>query len=317
MTREAVVTGLFPNKSCTPITGKPTFDDLTTLLEKCTDNLAAIPSILGGGQHGLSGLILSDARYFRDTGHHFVDPTYPGGVANTSACTAVAIERTARDQHTADTKQFNTVTTAAAGIRIIITEVLDDVYLQAQKLPITGLATTSIHDIFATLFSQHRKLTLAQISAATNKAKTPWYPTTPIQTLFHQTQCAQDLVEAAGDLYTKKQLVRFGYDEVLHTGVFTDGMQLWRRKVSSAKTWAAFKSFMVEEYKDYLDDVVSKRNNPFNQESHVMQQETLATLTEIAKKFNNEPLTVTKMGEANSILSTANTTFKEQVEMVK
>ena len=74
---------------------------------------------------------------------------------------------------------------------------------------------------------------------------------------------------------------------------------------------------MIAEYEDYLEDVVSERNNPFNQASHVMQQETLATLTEIAEKFNNERLTVTEMGEANNILTTANTTLKEQVETVK
>ena len=184
MTREAAVTDLFPDKSCTPITGKPTFDDLTTLLEKCTENLAAIPSMLGGGQHGLSVLIICDKKYHRDTGHHFVHPPYPGDVADTSTCATVALERTARDQHTADTKQFNTITTVAAGIRKIITEVLDDMYLKAQKLPITGLATISIRDIFATLFAQHGKLTSSQISAATDDAKTPWDPTTPIQTCF-------------------------------------------------------------------------------------------------------------------------------------
>ena len=63
--------------------------------------------------------------------------------------------------------------------------------------------------------------------------------------------------------------------------------------------------------------MVSERNNPFNQASQVMQQETLATLTEIAEKFNNKRATVTKMGEANNILTTANVTLKEQVETVK
>ena len=159
MTREGEVTDLLPNNSCTPITGKQTFDELTTLLGKCTENLAAIPSILGAGTQVLSGLLLSDTRYFQDTGHHFVDPIYPGDVANTSACATVAAERSVREQHTAYTKQFNTVVTAAAGIRKNITEVLDDVYLQAQKLPITGLATISIWDMFSTLFSQHGKLT--------------------------------------------------------------------------------------------------------------------------------------------------------------
>lgn len=173
---------------------------------------------------GLAGLLHSDTQYFRETGHHFVDPTYPGDVANTSACTTVAAERSVHDQHTADTKKFNTVVTAEAGIRIFFTEVLDDVYLQAQTLPITGLATISSREIYSNLFFQHGMLTSTQISAATDEAKTPWDPTTPIQTLFHQIQRAQNLVQAAGDPYTNKQLVLFGYNAVLHTGMITGGM---------------------------------------------------------------------------------------------
>ena len=140
--------------------------------------------MLGGGQHRFSGLILSDAKYYRDMGHHFVDPTYPGNVAVTSTCTTVALERTARDQHTVDTKQFNTIITAAAEIRKIITEVLDDVYLKAQKLPITGITTIIIWDIFATLCSQHGKLTSVQISAATDDIKHCGIPLHPSKHCF-------------------------------------------------------------------------------------------------------------------------------------
>jgi DNA repair exonuclease SbcCD ATPase subunit len=94
-------------------------------------------------------------------------------------------------------------------------------------------------------------------------------------------------------------------------------MRVWRRRIGSAKNWRAFKNFMIAEYEDYLEDVVSERNNPFNQASHVMQQETLATLTEIAEKFNKERATVTDMGEDNNILTPATVTLKEQVETVK
>ena len=77
-------------------------------------------------------------------GHHFIDPTYPCNVANTVACASVAAERIVWDQHAANMKQFKTVVTPAAKIWKIITEVIDDVYLQAQKLPITGLVTINI-----------------------------------------------------------------------------------------------------------------------------------------------------------------------------
>lgn len=74
---------------------------------------------------------------------------------------------------------------------------------------------------------------------------------------------------------------------------------------------------MIKEYEDYLEDVVSERKNMFSHASHVMQQETLAALTEIAEKCNIDQSAVTKMEEANIILSAANKTMKEQVEAVK
>ena len=110
-TKEAV-TALFPNKAVDPIIGKPTKVTLDNLLDKCTENLASVPSGLGGGGHGLTGLILSDAKYHRETGHHFIDPVYPGEIANTAACANVADERRVRDQFHSDTFIFNKVTIA-------------------------------------------------------------------------------------------------------------------------------------------------------------------------------------------------------------
>ena len=78
MSTKEAVTSLFPKKTVDPIIGKPTKVSLDNLLDKCTENLASVPSGLGGGGHGLTGLILSDAKYHRETGHHFIDPVLPG-----------------------------------------------------------------------------------------------------------------------------------------------------------------------------------------------------------------------------------------------
>ena len=78
MTSKESVADLFPNKNPDAITGKPTYDTLIRLFEECTENLAAIPSTLGGGAHGLSGLLLTNAKYLRDTTIAWVNPIFPG-----------------------------------------------------------------------------------------------------------------------------------------------------------------------------------------------------------------------------------------------
>ena len=76
------VADFFPNKTFEPISRRPTGETLTDLRDKCLENLAAVPSILGGGQHGLAGLLLPDVDYLRETRHQFVNPANPGGVQN-------------------------------------------------------------------------------------------------------------------------------------------------------------------------------------------------------------------------------------------
>ena len=108
------------------------------------DNLAAVPSTLGGKWHGLSVIVISYPPYFQDTGHHFVYPTIPDNAPNTLMCASVAVELIMWDRDASSIHQLNTVITEAARIRKITTKLIEDVYLQAKKLPIMGLATINI-----------------------------------------------------------------------------------------------------------------------------------------------------------------------------
>ena len=79
----------FPHPSITPLEETPTYLNLLRFQEQLIDNAASVPSPLGGGSHGHSGLIIPDAMYFRDTGHHFIRPVFPG-VIPVFATTATA-----------------------------------------------------------------------------------------------------------------------------------------------------------------------------------------------------------------------------------
>ena len=96
----------FPHPSIAPLEDKTTYLNLLRFREQLIENAASVPSPLGGGLHGHSGLILPDSIYFRDTGHHFVRPAFPGVIPVVAATATAAAGRAIRDIHAADLLTF-------------------------------------------------------------------------------------------------------------------------------------------------------------------------------------------------------------------
>jgi len=83
-------------------------------------------------------------------------------------------------------KQYNNSIVASASIRKIVSECIEDIYLQVPKQSITGFSSISIHDIFLSLLKQHGEITLARVTTALEEAQTPWDSATPIQVFYQQ-----------------------------------------------------------------------------------------------------------------------------------
>ena len=66
----------FPHQSIGPV-DTLSFPVLKEFEEKLLQNCASLPSTLGGGNHGHSGLLIPDATYYRETTHHYVRPPFP------------------------------------------------------------------------------------------------------------------------------------------------------------------------------------------------------------------------------------------------
>ena len=142
----------FPHPTIAPLEDTPTYLNLLRFQEQLIENAASVPSPLGGGSHGHSGLIIPDATYFRDTEHHFVRPVFPG-VIPVVATTATAAEgRAIRDQHASNLRFFTSCTAVKNATRQQIVSVIPDLYLEPMKLRITGLATVAVRDILGQIF---------------------------------------------------------------------------------------------------------------------------------------------------------------------
>ena len=104
------ISDAFPYPIIRLFTDKPTYFNLIQLRENLVENLATVPSPLGGGQHRHFGLILPDATYHRDTGFNFVRPVFPGVVPAVKTATTVANARIVRYHHESDLWVFTTCT---------------------------------------------------------------------------------------------------------------------------------------------------------------------------------------------------------------
>ena len=186
----------------------------------------------------------------------------------------------ARDICAASVKEFTNVTKVVSAIRKIIATVFDDIYLKVYRRAIAGLTTIPIRDIMATMLRQHGKLRSEHITVATKSFKEPWDPTTPLQSLFKRISKVVDSVEAVEERFSDNQLMRYGYDAVHVTGVFTDAMKVWKLKATTDKTWTVLKIYMIDEYNDYLEDQASNEQHPYKV-SNLAEEEVLTSLQEI------------------------------------
>ena len=71
-------TTYFQFERLTPINEKPDFQSLTKLRNELKTNAQAVPSTLGGGAHGLLGLVLTDLEYALVSNTPFDVEPYPG-----------------------------------------------------------------------------------------------------------------------------------------------------------------------------------------------------------------------------------------------
>jgi len=75
----------FPHPVIPKHMGIPTYNVIAAVLMKMKANAASVTSTLGGGSHGLLGLIVSPNTYQTITGVQFQPPQNPGALPNIPA----------------------------------------------------------------------------------------------------------------------------------------------------------------------------------------------------------------------------------------
>ena len=240
----------FPQPTLTAVSGEPSYTDITHIHTILKSNAASIPSTLGGGEHGLLGLVLSAATYFTVTGTAFAIPANPGAtpIIPNAATTAQinALTRTFNQEF----KVYAESKRADTALKQQILNAIEPLYIEALRNPHTGYTGVSTMTILTYLYTNYGSITSIDLDAHKTKMKQPYDINLPITTLFKQIEDGVEYAEAGNDPFTDTQVVNMAYVLLFNTGAYKDDCKDWTRRATAAKTWTHFKAFFATRFRE-------------------------------------------------------------------
>ena len=145
---------LFQFETLTPVVGQPDFESLTTLKNQLKANAQSVPSTLGGGNHGMLGMVLSDLEYALVSNVAFVMEPYPGNLhipAGTTAIQAKVLE----SAHNHRMSMYQQCIGVKNALVQQIVKAVEDEWLKPLRNGITNSIDRTIPEILHYLFQQY------------------------------------------------------------------------------------------------------------------------------------------------------------------
>ena len=246
-------TTFFEFPSLTRIHGKPTYETLQTIYNELKSNAGSVPSYLGGGSHGHLGLVLNAQRFAIISQVPYIRPHFPGPLTIPQGATP-QMTVIFRDQHTEAVWSFREVAGVEQALRQQLVAVIDGDYLVALRNRNTNSITMAIFDIIQYLFTNHGKITPAQLKTKEAEVSAIIYDLmTPLDNVFNAVENLMDFAVAAGIPYSNKQIVTFAYMILLKTGKFGSYIRDWNKKPFNNQTWMNFKTHFRNGLNELMD----------------------------------------------------------------
>ena len=242
----------FQHKVLTKIHGQPTYESLQTLTTELKANAGSVPSVLGGGQNGHLGTVLSPIRY-ATLAHTlpwvapvnpgpFIPPVPPGTAAQIEAAREVW-----RDlKHTFEICQATEKALVAQ-----IVEAIDPIYIRSLLNRATGQYSTNIRAVITHLFSTYGKITPQQVKAFEQTIYAMHYDISqPVDVVFNTIEDLADLADHGNSPMTAQQQIDLAYVILARQPILHNDVRLWQRRPVLERTWANMLTYFREAQSD-------------------------------------------------------------------
>ena len=314
----------FPTSKLPRINGEPNYDSITNMKSELFANAAVIPTSLGGAQLGHLGLIMQPALYQTLSDTAFIIPSDPGPlpVFNPNVSYTAAHRDTIIREHKEQRRLFDTITNVDLALKKQVLEAVDSVYLAEKKHRYMGFCHVSTKDLLDHLMQRYGNITSLARKQNKNRMEEPLDTSQPIDVYFRRIDdCLQFAVDA-NTPFSQEQTMETVYYAVSASGLYTDGCKAWRKRVSSTKTWVAFKKFFASEYHDLREQMdMNAQQTGYHTANNVIMQppapdgpNITEALDNLAMATVNDRTIISQLTHANAELTATNKKLVQQME---
>ena len=247
-------TDFFQYENLTAIRGEPDFESILKLKNEIKANAQSVPSTLGGGNHGLLGLVITPVEYALVSNIPFVREPHPGPLTFLAG-TTVLQSKIQEDAYKKRLALYNACVGVEKAIIQQFVKAIDEDWLESLRNQTTNALQGTITDIFAYLFATHGDISPESLIKREQQVKTMDFrpETEPVDKVFTEVTHLLDYASAAGAPYTRPQTLNIAYVVLKNTRVFNNAIKEWNRLTRATPnhaTWVNFKRHFREAYKE-------------------------------------------------------------------
>ena len=292
----------FEHQTIQPYTGEPDYEAIKSVHDQLKANAAFIPSELGGGKHGLLGLIMSDATYLLVANSSFLFPPNPGLLPTIPTGSTAADTYEMVRQHKVNLTTYREVHNTDRALKQIIIETFDDIYTDDLRDPNIGFTGTTAMALLTHLYDLFGNITAADLAKNDENMVTPYDSSTPITKLFSQIEEAVAYAEAGQTPFTQQQILQKAYLLILKTGIYSDDCRSWKRRPQSEHTWANFKPHFTLAYTYLRESQLATGESMFHGANATIHQGYSEAINTLATNATEQHTLVANVVQTNTTL---------------
>lgn len=317
----------FPHSTLPKIEGEPDFAGIKNIEKLIITNASSCESELGGGQHGMLGLVISPERYQLITGHEFEPHPNPGALPtfppNPTQPQIAQINSTHKEQLRLWREQL----LVSKALKKQLLSVWDAKFLEEIHDNYTGYNNHSIQQIFTYLYDKYGDLDEADVERLDKELTEAFDPNEPFGSFISRVETVIETAEAANCPYTTSQIVSKAFNAINKSNAYPEGCREWKRKAANEKSWANLKQHFSIESKEYRKrqattaredfQVANSANQALLQAQADFRDYTSSFLTEFQQAMNKENVPPTKqIPQAHASAQSGNTALSDfQIQM--
>ena len=155
------------------IDGDPDYRDINTMMQLLYGNATSLPTTLGGGQHGHSGIIIIPQLYTTLANTPYEIPTDPGITPTHATGASAEIRKTDFLGHKEERRIYNNHHTMEDALKSIIVDAVYKVYIGELRNKYTGYLGITARDLLDHLLNLYGKITPADVEECKKQMNEP------------------------------------------------------------------------------------------------------------------------------------------------